>query len=83
MNRFLLYCLDAQGFQFLIKYLAQIHHNRLVDFLPQVRTEYLDKRDLESWNLSVQEYTCQIKLNLESYVDVRPVDSWAPVRKSQ
>ena len=46
MDRFLLDRLDLEGFEFLIKDLGQIHGNRLVDLLPQMGSEDLDKRDL-------------------------------------
>jgi hypothetical protein len=43
--------------------------------LPQVRSEDLDQTDLERRDLAVHEDTSQIELNLESDVDVSPVDS--------
>jgi hypothetical protein len=53
MDRFLLDSLDLQGFKFLIKDLGQIHSDRLVDLLPQMGSEDLDKRDLERWDFTM------------------------------
>ena len=39
-------------------------------------TEDLNERDLESGNLAVQENTGQIKLDLETDIDVGTVDLW-------
>lgn len=52
--------------------------HRLVDLLPQVCSEDLDKGDLEGWNFTVHENTGQIQLDLESNVDVGSVDRWRP-----
>jgi hypothetical protein len=41
-------------------------------------TEDLDKRDLQCRNFTVKEDTRQIKLHLETDVDVGSVDSWGP-----
>jgi hypothetical protein len=41
-------------------------------------TEDLDERDLQGWDLSVKEDTCQIKLDLETNVNVGTVDRWTP-----
>ena len=38
-------------------------------------SEDLDKRDLESRDLAVQEDTCQIELDLEADIDIGAVDS--------
>jgi hypothetical protein len=37
-------------------YLAEIHDNGFMHFLPQVSTEYLDQRDLERWDLAMHKY---------------------------
>ena len=71
MDRLLLYGLDPQSLELLIKDLAEIHDHRLMDLLPEMGTEDLDERDLERRNLSVQENTSQIELDLETDVDVR------------
>jgi hypothetical protein len=42
-----------EGFKFLIKDLGQIHSDRLVDLLPQMGSEDLDKRDLERWDFTM------------------------------
>ena len=78
MNSFLLDSLNAQGLQFLIEDLAQVHDNGLVNLLPQMGTEDLDKRDLQCGNFTVKEDTRQIKLHLETDVDVGSVDSRGP-----
>lgn len=44
--------------------LAQVHHDGLVDLLPQVGTEDLDERDLEGGDLSVHEDAGQVQLHL-------------------
>jgi hypothetical protein len=53
MDRLLLDRLDAERFQFLVEYLAQIHDHGLVDLLPQMGSEDLDQGDLERGDLSV------------------------------
>ena len=78
MNRFFLDCLDLQWFKLLIEDLAQVHDNALVDLLPQVSSEDLDKRDLQGWNLPVHKNTSQIQLHLETDVDVCAVDRRTP-----
>ena len=45
-------------------HLTQIHHNRLVDFLPQMGAENLNERDLQGGDLAVHEDACQVKLDL-------------------
>lgn len=70
MNRFFLYSLNAKLFQFLVEDLAQVHHDRFVNLLPQMSAEDLNQGDLQRRNLAVQEYTSQIKLDLEAYIDV-------------
>ena len=49
-----------------------------MDLLPQMGTEDLDQRDLQCRNLTVEEDTRQIKLHLETDVDVGSVDSRRP-----
>ena len=46
--------------------------------LPQVSTEDLNQTDLEGRDLAVHEDTRQIKLDLETDIDVGTVDSWTP-----
>jgi len=67
-----------EGFKFLVEDLTEVHCHRLVDLLPQMGTEDLDKRDLQCRNFTVKEDTRQIKLHLETDVDVGSVDSWGP-----
>jgi hypothetical protein len=70
--------LDAESLELLIEYLAQVHRDRLVYLLPQMGSEDLDERDLERRDLSVQEDTSEIELNLETNVDVGAVDGRRP-----
>jgi hypothetical protein len=51
-------------------HLTQVHNNRLVNFLPQVSSEYLNQRDLKCRNFTVHKYAGQIQLDLETNVDV-------------
>ena len=53
VNCLLLHSLDLQWLQLLVKHLAQIHDDTLVDLLPQVSTEDLNQTDLQRRNLSV------------------------------
>ena len=69
---------DAQGLKLLVEDLAQVHDHRFMDLLPQVRPEDLYERDLEGWDLAMQENARKIKLNLEADVDVGPVDRRRP-----
>ena len=78
MNRLFLYSFNAKLFQFLVENLAQVHHHRFVDLLPQMSTEDLDQGDLQCRNLAVQENTGQVELDLEANIDVGPVDSRRP-----
>jgi hypothetical protein len=78
MNRLLLHCFDAKSLEFLVEDLAQIHDDRLVNLLPQMGSEDLDKRYLEGWNFAVQENTREIELDLETDVDVGSIDGWRP-----
>ena len=44
-----------------------------------MRSEDLDERDFESWNFTVHENTSQIKLDLETDIDIGAVDcGWPP-----
>jgi hypothetical protein len=52
-----------------------------VNLLPQVRTENLNERDLKGGDLAVHENTCQVKLDLETDIDVGVVDGWAPPKR--
>jgi hypothetical protein len=45
MYRLLLHRINLQALQLHIKHLTQIHHHRLVKFLPEVRPEDLDEGD--------------------------------------
>lgn len=78
MNRLLLNTLDLQRVELLIEHLNNVHDDTLVNLLPQVSTEDLNKGNLESWNLSVHENARQIELNLETDVDVGTVDRRRP-----
>ena len=51
---------------------------KILTLLPQMRTEDLDERDLESRDLAVHEDTRQVKLDLETDVDVGTVDGRTP-----
>ena len=70
MDRLFLHCLNSQAVQFLVEHLTEIHNHRFMDLLPQMGTENLNQRDLQSWNFSMQENTRQIQLDLESDVDL-------------
>jgi len=41
-------------------------------------SEYLDQRDFESGDFAVHVNPGKVKLYLEAYVDVCPVDRWRP-----
>ena len=41
-------------------------------------SEDLDERDLQCRDLAVQENACEIKLDLETNVDICSVDCWRP-----
>ena len=56
------------GFQY---YLTQVHHNTLVDFLPQMGSENLNEWDLQCWNLAMHKYSCQVKLHLETNINLK------------
>lgn len=78
MNSLFLNGLYLQWLQFLIEDLAQIHDNALVDFLPQMRSEYLNQRNLECWYLAVHENASQIQLHLETNIDICSINCRTP-----
>lgn len=51
--------------------MTEIHDNALMDFLPQVSPEDLNEGDLQSGDLAVHEDSSQIKLHLETDVDLK------------
>lgn len=53
------------------EYLTEIHNDALVNLLPQVGSEYLNERDLQRGNLTVHEYTSQVELHLEAYINLQ------------
>mmetsp|Transcript_42650 Transcript_42650/g.166468 ORF Transcript_42650/g.166468 Transcript_42650/m.166468 type:complete len:261 (+) Transcript_42650:2330-3112(+) len=78
MNGFLLHRLNLQGIELLIQHLAKIHDNGFMNFLPKMRSENLNQRDLQRWDLSVHENAGEIELHLETNVDVSPVNGRTP-----
>ena len=40
--------------------------------------EYLNQRNLQGRNFTVEENACQIELNLETDVYIRTIDCWTP-----
>lgn len=68
MDSLLLHGLDFQRVQLLVKHLTDVHHDGLVNLLPQMSTEDLNKRDLQRGNLAVHEDAGQIELYLEAHV---------------
>ena len=56
-----------------ITHLTQVHNDTLVHFLPEVSSENLDERDLQSWDLAVHEDARQVQLHLET--DVHLIES--------
>ena len=52
-----------------------------MNLLPQMGTEDLNKRDLQCRDLTVKEDTGQVKLHLETDVDVGSVDSRRPPKR--
>ena len=66
------------NFESKIHYLTEIHDNALVNLLPQVSTEDLNERDLESGYLSMHEYSSQVQLHLETHIHIGPVDGGRP-----
>jgi len=51
-------------------YLAKIHNNTLVYFLPQMSPEDLNQGDLQCWNFTVHKDASQIKLDLETNINL-------------
>lgn len=49
-------------------HLTQVHHDTLVHFLPEVSSENLDERDLQSRDLAVHEDARQVQLHLKTDV---------------
>lgn len=49
-----------------------------MDLLPEMRSEDLNQRNFQSWDLTVHEDASQIELNLETDVDVGAVDCRRP-----
>jgi hypothetical protein len=49
-----------------------------MNLLPQVRSEDLDQTDLQGRDLAVHEHTGQIKLDLETNVDIGSVNGGRP-----
>ena len=49
-----------------------------MNLLPQVSSENLDQRYLESWNFAMHEDSSEIELHLEAHVDIGPIDCWRP-----
>merc|ERR1719318_1929485 len=78
VNCLLLDCLNLQGVQLLVEDLAQVHHHRLVDLLPQMSPEDLNEGNLQGGDLPVHEDTSQVKLDLEPNIHVGSVDGGGP-----
>ena len=55
--------------------------DRKLTLLPQMCTEDLDQGDLQRWDLAVHEDTSQVKLHLETDVNVGPIDRRAPPKR--
>ena len=51
---------------------------KILTLLPQMRTEDLDERDLQGRDLAVHEDTRQVKLDLETDVDIGAIDCRTP-----
>ena len=47
-------------------------------YLPQVSSENLNEGNLQGWDFAVHENSCQIELDLETNVDISPIDGWRP-----
>ena len=62
----------------MVENVAHIHDDGLVDRLPQVRSEDLNQRNLQRRNFTVHEDAGQVKLDLESDVDISAVDRRRP-----
>lgn len=52
------------------KYLTKVHDHTLVDFLPQVSPKYLNEGNLQGGYFSMHEDSCQIKLYLETHINL-------------
>lgn len=78
MDGFLLDAFDLKRVEFHVEDLAQVHHDGLMDLLPQVSSEDLDQRDLQSRNLAMHEDPSQIELHLETDIHVGSVDGRGP-----
>ena len=64
-------------------YLTEVHDNTLVYFLPQVSSENLNEWDLQCWNFAVHEDSGEIKLNLESHVNLQEMKHrWGLIENS-
>mmetsp|Transcript_29770 Transcript_29770/g.62393 ORF Transcript_29770/g.62393 Transcript_29770/m.62393 type:complete len:346 (-) Transcript_29770:4155-5192(-) len=81
MDCLLLNRLDLKRIQLLVKNLTKIHHDRLMHLLPKMSPEDLDQRDFESRNLAMHENAGQIKLHLETDVDIGAIDRWRPPQR--
>ena len=68
MDGLLLHCLDLQRVQLLVKHLAEIHDDALVDLLPQVSPEDLNEGDLQRGDLAVHEDAGEVELHLEAHI---------------
>lgn len=60
MDCLLLHCFNLEGVELLIKDLAEVHHHRLVDLLPQVGAKDLNERNLQRRNFTMHEDSSQI-----------------------
>ena len=81
VDRLLLHRLHLERVQLLVKHLAHIHDDRLVDLLPQVRAENLDQGDFQGGQLAVHENARQVELHLEPDVHVGAVDGGGPPQR--
>ena len=52
--------------------------DRKLTLLPQMCTEDLDQGDLQRWDLAVHEDTSQVKLHLETDINVGTIDGRTP-----
>mmetsp|Transcript_4532 Transcript_4532/g.13244 ORF Transcript_4532/g.13244 Transcript_4532/m.13244 type:complete len:1314 (+) Transcript_4532:2393-6334(+) len=78
MDGLLLHRLDLERVQLRVEDLAEVHHDGLVDLLPEVSPEDLDEGDLEGGDLAVHEDAGEVELHLEAHVDVGAVDGRRP-----
>ena len=81
MNRLLLDGLDLQCIHLHVEDLADVHNDRLVDLLPKMGAENLNQRNLQGRYLTVHENSCQVELDLETNIDVGPVDRRGPPKR--